>query len=52
MAVVTLEDGARFYGQVAAGDAVEIGQEIRLVPRRLHAGGGLVQYYWKVASCP
>jgi hypothetical protein len=51
MAVVTLEDGARFYGQVAAGDEVEIGQEIRLVPRRLHAGGGLVQYFWKVASC-
>ena len=51
MAVVTLDDGARFYGQVTAGDEVEIDQEVRLVPRRLHAGGGLVQYYWKVAAC-
>ncbi len=51
MAVVALDDGARFYGQVAAGEKVEIGQEVRLVPRRLHAGGGLVQYFWKVASC-
>lgn len=52
MAVVTLDDGARFYGQVAAGEEVEIGQRIRLVPRRLHAGGGLVQYFWKVSPCP
>ena len=51
MAVVALEDGARFYGQVAAGEAVEIGQPVRLVPRRLHAGGGLVQYFWKVSPC-
>jgi hypothetical protein len=52
MAVVALDDGARFYGQVAAGDEVEIGQDVQLVPRRLHAGGGLVQYFWKVSSCP
>jgi hypothetical protein len=51
MAVVALDDGSRFYGQVAAGEEVEIGQEVRLVPRRLHAGGGLVQYFWKVAPC-
>ena len=52
MAVVALDDGARFYGQVAAGEEVEIGQPVRLVPRRLHAGGGLVQYFWKVSPCP
>ena len=51
MAVVALDDGARFYGQVAAGEEVEIGQPVGLVPRRLHAGGGLVQYFWKVSPC-
>lgn len=51
MAVVALDDGSRFYGQVAAGEEVEIGQDVRLVPRRLHAGGGVVQYFWKVAPC-
>jgi hypothetical protein len=51
MAVVDLDDGSRFYAQVAAGEQVEIGQEVRLVPRRLHAGGGIVQYYWKLAPC-
>jgi hypothetical protein len=51
MAVVALADGNRFYGQVAAGDEVAIDDEVRLVPRRLHEGGGVVQYFWKVASC-
>jgi uncharacterized OB-fold protein len=36
---------------VAAGEEVEIGREVRLVPRRLHSGGGLVQYFWKVSPC-
>ncbi|MCL2419287.1 MAG: hypothetical protein FWD04_08340 [Conexibacteraceae bacterium] len=51
MAVVALDDGSRFYGQVAAGEEVEIGQDVRLVPRRLHAGGDVVQYFWKVSPC-
>ncbi len=51
MAVVELTDGSRFYGQVTAGDEIEFDQEVRLVPRRLHDGGGVVQYFWKVASC-
>jgi hypothetical protein len=51
MAVVALDDGSRFYGQVTAGEEVEIGQDVGLVPRRLHAGGGLVQYFWKVSPC-
>lgn len=52
MAVVELDDGARFYGQAASGERLEIGGRVRLVPRRLHAGGGMVQYFWKAAPCP
>jgi len=51
MAVADLDDGSRFYAQVAAGEHVQIDQPVRLVPRRLHAGGGIVQYYWKLAPC-
>ena len=51
MAVVTLDDQCRFYGQVASGESVALGDRVRLVPRRLHTGGGIVQYYWKVATC-
>ncbi|MDX1384409.1 MAG: OB-fold domain-containing protein [Thermoanaerobaculia bacterium] len=48
MAVVELDGGGRFYGQVAAGRRVEIGDRVRLVLRRLHSGGGLPHYFWKV----
>ncbi len=51
MAVLSLTDGSRFYCQVAAGARVAIGEEVRLVPRRLHAGGGAVQYFWKALPC-
>jgi uncharacterized OB-fold protein len=51
MAVITLADGGRFYAQVTAGEEIQIDQEVRLVPRRLHDGGGVVHYYWKVAPC-
>jgi uncharacterized OB-fold protein len=47
MAVVELDDGANFYCQVTMGDEVSNGDRVRLVPRRLHAGGGAVQYFWK-----
>ena len=50
MAVVALDGGARFYGQVVPSASVEIGDRVRLVPRRLHLGGGAVQYFWKVTS--
>jgi uncharacterized OB-fold protein len=50
MAVVELDGGARFYGQVVPSGSVEIGQRVRLVPRRLHLGGGAVQYFWKVTG--
>jgi uncharacterized OB-fold protein len=52
MAVVALSDGSRFYGQVTAGAQITIDQEVQLVPRRLHEGGGIAQYFWKVAPCP
>lgn len=49
MAVVELDGGGRFYGQVVPSAKVEPGARVRLVPRRLHEGGGFVQYYWKIA---
>jgi hypothetical protein len=57
MVVLDLDDGARFYGQVAAGSELEIGDRARLVPRRLHDGGsdpatGFIQYFWKACACP
>jgi hypothetical protein len=51
MAVVEIDGGGRFYGQVAAGEEVAIGDQVRLVPRRLFEGDGMVQYFWKVAAC-
>jgi uncharacterized OB-fold protein len=49
MAVVELDGGGRFYGQVVPSGLVAIGDRVRLVPRRLHDGGGAAQYFWKVA---
>jgi uncharacterized OB-fold protein len=49
MAVVDLDGGGRFYGQVVPSATVEIGTRVRLVPRRLHDGGGAAQYFWKIA---
>jgi hypothetical protein len=51
MAVVDVDGGGRFYGQVASGEEVAIGDQVRLVPRRLFEGDGMVQYFWKVAAC-
>jgi hypothetical protein len=51
LATATMDDGGQFYGQVAIGEQVAIGDRIRLVPRRLHHGGGMVQYFWKVTPC-
>jgi hypothetical protein len=51
MAVIELDDGVRFYGQVADGEEVATGDRVELVPRRLHTGGNFVQYFWKVSSC-
>jgi uncharacterized OB-fold protein len=48
MAVVDLDGGGRFYGQVVPSARVRIGDRVRLVPRRLHDGAGMAQYFWKV----
>lgn len=48
MAVVELDGGGRFYGQVADGREVAIGDPVELVLRRLHDGGGLPHWFWKV----
>lgn len=49
MAVVELEDGARFYCQMTDVDAetVAIGQPVELTLRRMKEGGGMHHYYWK-----
>jgi hydroxymethylglutaryl-CoA synthase len=49
MAVVELEDGARFYCQVTDvnPETVKIGQNVELTLRRLKEGGGMHHYYWK-----
>lgn len=51
MVVLELDDGARFYSQVAMGEELGIGDRAQLIPRRLHQGGGVVQYFWKAAPC-
>jgi uncharacterized OB-fold protein len=52
MCVVEVDGGGRFYGQVAGGQTVGIGDPVRLVPRLLHEGGGRPQYFWKVQPAP
>jgi uncharacterized OB-fold protein len=52
MAVVEMDGGGRFYGQVIPSETVAVGDRVRLVPRVLHCGGGVIQYFWKVSRCP
>lgn len=49
LAVLELEEGARFYCQVTDidPDKVKIGQNVELTLRRLKEGGGMHHYYWK-----
>jgi uncharacterized OB-fold protein len=49
MAVVELDGGGRFYAQVVPTARAAIGDRVRIVPRRLHDGGGAAQYFWKLA---
>lgn len=51
MVAVDLDRGGQFFGQVAVGESVAIGDRVELVPRRLHEGNGMIQYFWKVQSC-
>lgn len=50
MAVVDLDGGGRFYGQVADRLEVEIGDRVDLVLRRLHDGGNVPNYFWKIQA--
>ena len=52
MAVATLDGGGRFYGQVAGGQTVAIGDRVNLELRRVHSGGGLPHYFWKLVPDP
>jgi hypothetical protein len=51
MAAVDLDSGDRFYGQVAIGEQVAIGDRVELALRRLHQGAGINHYFWKVKPC-
>lgn len=52
MVAVRLDTGGQFYGQVAMGETLAIGDRARLEPRVLHTGGDVVQYFWKAVPCP
>jgi hydroxymethylglutaryl-CoA synthase len=49
MGVIELDDGARFYCQIADMDpeALEVGMSVELSYRRIHEGGGFINYFWK-----
>ncbi|MFE4423981.1 zinc ribbon domain-containing protein [Streptomyces sp. NPDC056817] len=52
-AVVELADGGRFYGQVAAGYDVAIGDPVVLVLRRIAtAADAAPRYFWKILPDP
>jgi uncharacterized OB-fold protein len=51
MAVVAIDEGGRFYGQLVPSGEAGVGDRVRLVPRVLHRGGDVVQYFWKVEPC-
>ncbi len=50
MAVVELDGGGRFYGQMTDLNPqdVNIGMDVRLTFRRLHEGGEFTNYFWKI----
>ena len=51
MVVVRMDEAGQFYGQVSMGEHVAMGDRVQLVPRRLHQGGNVIQYFWKVKPC-
>jgi hypothetical protein len=51
MVAVQMDGGGRFFGQVAMGEHLQIDDRVQLVPRRLHQGGGVIQYFWKAKPC-
>jgi hypothetical protein len=51
MVAVRMDNASQFFGQVAMGETVSIGDPVELVPRLLHHGGEMIQYFWKVKPC-
>jgi hydroxymethylglutaryl-CoA synthase len=49
MGVVELGDNVHFYCPITdiAPEELEVGLPVRLVYRRLHRGGGFINYFWK-----
>lgn len=49
MGVIELEDGVRFYCQIADfnPEALKVGMSVELAYRRIHEGGGFINYFWK-----
>jgi uncharacterized OB-fold protein len=54
MVVVDLDGGGRFYCQATDGspEAIRIGLRGELVLRKLHAGAGFQNYFWKFRPLP
>jgi hydroxymethylglutaryl-CoA synthase len=50
MTVAEMDGGGRFFGQLAAAPPgrAYAGMPVRLVLRRLHEGGGVAHYFWKL----
>lgn len=52
MAVVALDGGGRFYGQMSDAQEARIGDRVTLVLRALYTVDGLRQYFWKAVPAP
>lgn len=48
-----VDGGGRFYGQLtdAHGEALAIGDRVEFTFRRIHEGGGFINYFWKLRPC-
>lgn len=48
-----VDGGGRFYGQLtdAHGLPVAIGDRVEFTFRRIHEGGGFINYFWKLRPC-
>jgi hypothetical protein len=51
MVAVHVDSGGQFFGQVAMGEETAVGERVELVPRVLHKGGAMIQYFWKAKPC-
>lgn len=53
MVSADVDGGGRFYGQLADahGQSVAIGERLAFTFRRIHEGGGFINYFWKLMPC-